>query len=320
MNWSREFSQTEVFFLVSFILIYIIYFGRVFYISKKLKTSAASSSLKFIIRSIYLGLMSLALLGPNFGVTELEARSASKDIYLAFDLSLSMNANDVEPSRLDKVKSEMLNLVDQLKTDKFGVMVFNSDAQVYSPLTFDHANLKNNISSLKTTLLPNGSTNFNAIFDLLINKFGINSKKDAQAKVTILITDGEGFGNIDNQYFDLVIKNNINLFIIGVGSQMGSKIPTLNGFKKDKNGQEVITVLDINQINEIAKQTKGQYFVVNNQRNQIAELIEKLNQVKTNSQTINQQTVTYNKYMYFLLIALVFIILDFLLTVNVLKL
>lgn len=320
MNWSREFSQTEFFFLISFALIYIIYFGRLFYISKKLKTSAASSSLKFIIRSTYLGLMSLALLGPNFGITELEARSSGKDIYLAFDLSLSMNANDVEPSRLDKIKSEITNLVDEFGTDKFGIMVFNSEAQVYTPLTFDHANLKNNIATLKTTLLSDGSTNFNAIFDLLIEKFGINSKKESQSKVGIIITDGENFQNIDNQNFKLIKKNNINLFIIGIGSQMGSKIPTLNGYKKDKNGQDVISVLDINQINEIAKQTGGQYFIVNNQRNQVADLIEKLNKVKSSSETINQQTVTYNKYMYFLLIALVFIILDFLLTVNVLKL
>jgi Ca-activated chloride channel homolog len=320
MNWSREFSQTEVFFLVSFILIYIIYFGRVLYISKKLKTSAASSSLKFIIRSVYLGLMSLALLGPNFGITEVEARSSSKDIYLAFDLSQSMNASDVEPSRLDKIKNEITNLVDQFKTDKFGIMVFNSEALVYTPLTFDHANLKNNISFLKTTLLPKGSTDLNSIFNLLIEKFGITSKKETQSKVSIIITDGENFENINNQNFDLIKKNNIHLFIIGVGSQMGGKIPTLNGFKKDKNGQEIISVLDLNQINEISKQAGGQYFIVNNQRNQINDLIDKLNQVKNSSDNINQQTVTYNKYVYFLLIALVFITLDFLLTVNVLKL
>jgi Ca-activated chloride channel family protein len=118
----------------------------------------------------------------------------------------------------------------------------------------------------------------------------------------------------------LIKKNNIDLFIIGVGSQMGSKIPTLNGFKKDKNGQDVVSILDINQINDIAKQTGGQYFIVNDQRNQVADLIEKLSQIKSSSDTINQQMVTYNKYIYFLLIALIFIILDFLLTVNVLKL
>jgi Ca-activated chloride channel family protein len=199
-------------------------------------------------------------------------------------------------------------------------MVFNSEAQVFTPLTFDHANLKNNIASLKNTLLPQGSTDFNAIFDLIIEKFGLNSKKESQSKVCIIITDGENFQNIDNQNFKLIKKNNIDLFIIGVGSQMGSKIPTLNGYKKDKNGQDVVSILDINQINDIAKQTGGQYFIVNNQRNQVADLIEKLSQIKSSSNTINQQMVTYNKYIYFLLIAFIFIILDFLLTVNVLKL
>lgn len=160
--------------------------------------------------------MSLALLGPNFGITDFEARSASKDIYLAFDLSLSMNATDVEPSRLDKAKSEVLGIVDQFKTDKFGIIVFNSMAQVYTPLTFDHSNLKNNISNLKTSILPSGSTDFNILFDLIIEKFGINSKKENQAKVVILVTDGENFATIDNQYFNLIKKNNINLFILGV--------------------------------------------------------------------------------------------------------
>ncbi|MCP9767463.1 VWA domain-containing protein [Lacihabitans sp. LS3-19] len=320
MNWSREYSQADLAFLIIFLLIYFIYFGRLYFISKKLKTSAASSSLKFFIRAIYLGLLGLALLGPNFGITEIEARSSSKDIYLAFDLSLSMNTNDVEPSRLDKAKSEMLNLIDQFKSDKIGIIVFNSDAFIYTPLTFDHENLKNNISSLKTNLLANSSTDFNAFFNLLIDKFGLDSKKNSQIKTCILITDGENFGGVNENLLDLTAKNGINLYILGVGTQMGGKIPTLNGFKKDKNGNEVISILDINQINQIAKKTKGEYFIINNQRNQINSLIGKLNQIKNSEQNINLQTVTYNKYVYFLLIALLFIVLDFMITVNVLKL
>ena len=320
MNWNREYSQTELVYLILFLLIYIIYFGRLYFISKKLKTSVASSSLKFFIRAIYLGLLSLALLGPNFGITEIEARSASKDIYLAFDLSLSMNANDVEPSRLDKAKNEMINLVNQFKSDKIGIIIFNTDAFIYTPLTFDHENLKNNISSLKTNLLENSSTNFNGFLNLLIDKFGIDSKKNSHIKTCILITDGESFDGINQSLLDLTQKNNINLYILGVGTQSGGKIPTLNGFKKDKNGIEVNSILDINQINQIAKKTKGEYFIINNNRNQTNNLIEKLNQLKNFKQNVDIQTVTYNKYVYFLLIALIFIVLDFLITVNVLKL
>ena len=135
-----------------------------------------------------------------------------------------------------------------------------------------------------------------------------------------MITDGENFANIDTQYFTLIKKNEINLIIVGIGSQMGSKLPVLNGFKKDKEGNEVISILDINQINTISQKTGGSYFVFNNQKNNLPSLIESLNKVKSVSQNINQQTVTYNKYIYFLLLALVLIVADFLLTVNVLKL
>lgn len=143
----------------------------------------------------------------------------------------------------------------------------------------------------------------------MIDKFGIDSKNNSQIKTCILITDGENFGGINESLLDLTFKNDINLFVLGVGTQMGGKIPTLNGFKKDKNGKEVNSILDINQINEIAK-TKGEYFIINNQRNQINTLVEKLNQIKTlNKALIYRQLHTTNTFTF--TYSLAFIVLDF---------
>ena len=317
MNFSREFTRIEYFFLISFILIYIVYFYRVFSAARKLKTSATSSIFKFIIRSIYLGLMSLALLGPNFGITETEARASGKDIFLVFDLSESMNANDVEPSRLDKAKSEALNLIDRFKADRTGIIVFNSEAYVYAPLTFDQENIKASIQSLKTSLLESGSTDFNPVFQLLNEKLGSGSKN--RGKIAVVITDGENHYAASAQEIAKLKSNKINVSFLGVGTLHGGKIPKMGGYKKDANGEEVVTTLDIGQLSNVAKASGGSYFILNNQQNDAPKIAEKIAQVVNSSDDINRHTVTYNKYVFFLLLALVFIGIDFLITVKVLK-
>lgn len=317
MNFSRGFTQIEFFFMISFVLIYIVYFYRVFSAAKKLKTSATSSIFKFIIRAIYLGLLSLALLGPNFGTTEMEARASGKDIFLVFDLSESMNANDVEPTRLDKAKSEALNLIERFKSDRIGIIVFNSEAYIYAPLTFDQENIKSSIQNLKTSILQSGSTNYNPVFQLLNEKMGTGSKN--RGKIAVIITDGENHFSSSSEEITKLKKNKINVSFLGVGTLNGGKIPKMGGYKKDVNGEEVVTSLDIDQLNSFSKAVGGSYFILNNLQNDAPKIVEKIALVVNSSDDINRQTVTYNKYVFFLLLALVFIGIDFLITVKVLK-
>jgi Ca-activated chloride channel homolog len=320
MNWSKEFSSTELFFIIAFFLIYTIYFVRVIIIARKLKTTANSVAIKFLLRTLYMALLILGLLGPNFGITEIEARSTSKEIYLAFDLSTSMNANDVEPSRLDKAKSEFIALIDQYKSDKIGIMIFNGQANLYTPLTYDQEIIKNNITGLKTNLIKTSGTNINALLELAYEKFGNDQKSNNHSKICIVATDGENFEPIDYKWKAVFKKLNVNLYYIGIGTSVGSRIPVINGYKKDKNGNEIISILDIKQLAEISNKTGGNYYLVNNQKNQMSGLIDAINLLKKVNQTTNQQIVTNNKYVYFLLLALFFIFIDFLLSINILKL
>ncbi len=320
MNWTKDFSSNEFFFIAAFMLIYLIYFIRIFIISRKLKTSTNFGLVKFILRIVYLALMIIALLGPNFGITEMEARSTGKDIYIGFDLSESMNAQDVEPSRLDKAKNELKNFVDQYKADKIGLMIFNSEASLMTPLTFDHEIIKSDINSLTTSTLGSGGTDYNSILGLVYEKFNTNKSDETQSKIFVLVTDGENFENLDPQWEKLFKILKINLFVIGIGTNSGSKIPKFSGFKKDSDGNEVVSILDIKQIAEITKNFEGEYFVINNQSNQIGKLQDQINLVKKSENTGKQQLVTYNKYIHFLLLALLFISIDFLVDINVIKL
>lgn len=317
MNFSREFTRVEYFFLISFVLIYLFYFYRVFSAARKLKTSATSSVFKFLVRSVYLGLMSVALLGPNFGVTETEARASGRDIFLAFDLSESMNANDVEPSRIDKARSEVLRLIDRFKSDRIGIMVFNSEAYVLTPLTFDQENIRNSVRSLRSSLLGRGSTDINPVLALLNEKLGSGAQN--RGKVGVIITDGEAHYPLEQQAAALVKRNNIRLFFVGVGTLGGGRIPVMQGYRQDKEGNDIITSLEVNQISTFAKTTGGEYFILNNLQNDLPALAEKMALVVSSSDDLNRQSVTYNKYIFFLLLALILVGVDFLITVKVLK-
>ncbi|MBX2951229.1 MAG: VWA domain-containing protein [Leadbetterella sp.] len=317
MNFSREFTRVEYLFLISFVLIYLFYFYRVFSAARKLKTTATSSVFKFLVRSIYLGLMSMAMLGPNFGVTETEARASGKDIFIAFDLSESMNANDVEPSRIDKSKSEMLGLADRFNADRIGVMVFNSEAYVLTPLTFDEENIRNSVRTLRTSLLGRGSTDFNPVLALLNEKLGTGSQN--RGKVGVIITDGEAHYPLRQQEAGLLKKNNIRLFFVGVGTLGGGKIPVMQGYKKDKEGEDIVTSLEVDKISALAKATGGEYFILNNIQNDLPALADRIALVAGSADDLNRQSVTYNKYIFFLLLAMIFVGVDFLITVKVLK-
>lgn len=318
MNFSREFTRVEYFFLVSFLVLYLFYFYKVFSAARKLKTSATSSVFKFLVRSLYLGLMSLAALGPNFGVTETEARASGKDIFFAFDLSESMNANDVEPSRLDRAKNEVLELLGRFKTDRLGLVLFNSDAYVETPLTFDQENVRSSISALKTGMLSSGSTDFNPVVELLYEKLSQGSQN--RGKVGVIITDGEAHYPLRAELAQALKRQNIRLFWVAVGTLSGGKIPQGQHFKVDREGQTVQTTLELQALSAFAKASNGDYFLLNNVQNSFPDLAEKMSVVSSAPDEVSRQSVTYNKYVFFLLLALVFVGIDFLITVKVLKL
>lgn len=317
MNFSREFSRVEYLFLISFLLIYLFYFYRVFSAARKLNTSATSSIFKFLVRGIYLGLISLALLGPNFGVTETEARASGRDIFVVFDLSESMNANDVEPSRLDRARNEITGLANRFKSDRIGIMVFNSEAYVLTPLTFDQENIRNTLRTLRTSLLGKGSTDLNPVLALLSEKLGTGAQN--RGKVGVIVTDGETHYPLDAREAALLKEKNIRLFFVGVGTLAGARIPVPDGYKRDGEGKEVVTGLEVNSLNTYAKATGGEYFILNNRQNDLPALADRIAQVVTSSDDLNRQSVTYNKYIFFLLLALLLVGVDFLITVKVLK-
>ncbi len=320
MNWIKPLTIVEFVFIGIFLLVYATYFIRLYLVARRLGTTARSVIIKFIIRSIYLGLCILGLLGPSFGVNEIEAQATGKDIFFVFDLSRSMDAIDIEPSRLEKAKFEISKNIDLLKSDRIGLVVFSSEAYTHTPLTFDRDAVKLFIQKLNSNLFPRNGTDLNSAFALILKKFqSINSINSRKTKVIILITDGEDFGRIDQSVINELKKNRINLLTLGVGTPLGGQIREGDDFKKDSDGQVVVSKLNASYLVNLTKSLNGKYFQLTNQLNSVADLLKEADKVESNWIDTRKMTVANNKYYYFVILAFILMIIDILFTVRTIK-
>ncbi|MCS7019333.1 MAG: VWA domain-containing protein [Cytophagales bacterium] len=324
MQWFSNFGITETVLIAAFLLLYGLYILRSYQLAKMLQTHARRVWIKFALRATYFSLLIISLLGPSFGeLIRKEVKSVGKDIYIAVDLSLSMNATDIQPSRLAKVKFELKRLVDNLVNDRIGLIIFSTEAFIQCPLTYDRSAIYTWIESLKTSLMPNTGTDFAQALALAHRKLTDTTevqKKIPQSKMLILFSDGEDFGEQTQEIVNKFEQDEIRIFTVGVGTTQGSKIPFRdNSFKRDLSGREVITKLNTELLQSIAEQTGGRYFEINDNTVETSRLIETINQIEGELMDKKQMDITANNYAYFLFVAILLVITDVLFTVNILR-
>ncbi|MEM7551151.1 MAG: VWA domain-containing protein [Bacteroidota bacterium] len=321
MQLHYSLSITEIIFIIVFASAYLVYSIRMYWIGKQLCTGTSRIILKLLIRGIYFSLFIVALLGPTFGTAKREVQSKGKDIYVAVDLSESMNAFDVQPTRLEKIKFELKKIVEAFNSDRIGLIIFSSEAFVQCPLTYDQSALNLFIDGLNTGLVPRAGTDFGPPLQMALNKINDDESPVNQqnSKIIILISDGEDFGDNTSGISAEIEESGIKLFTLGIGTDKGSKILTRKGFKKDNSGGEVITQLNPKSLKKLAVQTGGKYFEISNESNDVSRLINTINDIEGELRESKKLDVAENKYFYFLLIAAGLLALDMLLTVKVLK-
>ena len=321
MEYIKEFGFIEILLILTFIIFYLIYIVRLLSINSKISVSFKGVITKIIFRSTYFFLMIIALLGPSFGSSKKEIKVIGKDIMIAIDLSESMNANDIQPSRLEKIKFELKKIIDEFNSDRIGIIMFSNEAYIQCPLTYDKNALNLFIETLNTELVPNSGTDFGPPLDLSLDKLLTNKiQENDKSKIIILISDGEDFGENTYEIVDKIKESSIKLFTVGIGTAQGTRITLRNGlFKKDKNGKEVITKLNSTSLKKIANETKGKYFEISNQINQINGMIYEIKEIKGDLIDSKFMDVTKNKYFYFLFVALMLMSMDFLFNFKIIK-
>lgn len=322
MNWYQSLSWLEILFGTLFLLLYGLYVYRIQKLAHYFKQKAHWLWFKFGLRSVYFLLLLVAVLGPSFGAMTKEIKTLGKDILLLVDLSASMNTRDLVPSRLEKIKYELAQAVPGFNADRIGLIIFTSQAVVQCPLTFDLEALLLYNQLLSTTQAPATGTQYQPALQLALQKLAPTTQEPdslRKARIVLLVSDGENFGEDVRVTLQRLSNQQIRVFTLGVGTAAGGPVPEKNSFKKDRNGRGVISRLNDEPLREIARRTNGNYFEISDDKNEMAELVRNINLIEGETQEARTIDITANKYMYPLFLALILIIADVLITVNVLK-
>lgn len=322
ISWAYPWSGAEVVAISLFVVLYLGYIFRTRRLAGPFGQRGWRLAWKLPLRIIYFSLLLLALLGPAYGVRQQAVRTAGKDVWLLVDVSRSMDAPDVAPTRLQKVRSELIRLISRFQADRIGLIVFGAEAYVQCPLTYDQGALQLFLNSLQTSLVPQGTTDLAPPLELALRRLTTAppSGSPPRALAMVLISDGEDFGENLEPVLREVSRAGIQLFAVGVGTTDGSRIPLgSGGYLRDAKGRDAITRLEPTLLRRLASQTAGQYFELTAQRNEFPQLVNALNRVEGKAEQVRTVAVADNRYRYPLLAALVLVLLDVLLTVRVIR-
>jgi Ca-activated chloride channel family protein len=321
--WYRDFGITEIVFITLFVVLYALYVMRTVRIARRMNSPFSIIFAKLFVRTLYFALFIIVILGPSFGGSKKEVKSVGKDIMICVDLSKSMDAFDIPPTRLEKVKFEMKKVVEAFSSDRIGVIIFSSEAFMQCPLTYDQNALNLFIETMSSTLVPASGTDFGPPLRLALKKLEENADGPAtqsKSKVIILISDGEDFGEDSREVVSEIESKDIKLFTLGVGTEAGGNIYAGRSLKTDRQGNTVTTRLNSSALRGLADKTDGQYFEINASRNDVSRLINTIGNIEGELRDARFVDVTANKYFYFLLAAVLLLMLDVLINVPALKL
>ena len=221
---------------------------------------------KFCIVLIVLGLFAVLLARPQFGSKLETVKRQGVEVMIALDISNSMLAQDVQPSRLSKAKRLVSQLVDKMENDKVGMIVFAGDAFTQLPITSDYISAKMFLESIDPSLISKQGTAIGTAISLASRSF---TPQEGVGRAIIVITDGENHEGGALEAAKAAADKGIQVNVLGVGSPDGSPIPVegTKDFRRDKNGNVIVTRLNEQMCQEIAKDGRGIYVRVDNTNN-----------------------------------------------------
>ena len=245
---------------------------------------------KFLLLITALSSLILTLARPQFGSKISHEKRNGIEAIIALDISNSMLAQDVQPSRLDKSKLMIENLINSFINDKIGLVVFAGEAYVQLPITSDYVSAKMFLNDITPNLISAQGTDIARAIRVSLSSF---TQQKGVGKAIILITDGEDNEGGALEAVKEAKEKGVNVFILGVGDSKGAPIPLGNGeYLKDNHGQTVMTALNENMCKEIAQAGSGTYIHIDN--TSLAQ--EQLNNELSKLQKGDSDAVVYSEY------------------------
>lgn len=255
------------------------------------EVSTFRPALKFWITFVALCFMVLLIARPQFGSKMETVKRQGIETIIALDISNSMLAEDVAPSRLEKSKNIISKLVDNFSDDKVGLIVFAGDAFIQLPITSDFISAKIFLETIAPELITRQGTNIKAAIDMATRSF---TPKEGVGKAIIIITDGENHEGGAKEAAKAAAEKGMMVYVMGVGSPEGSPIPAGRSgeFRRDKEGNIVITRLNEQMCQEIAAAGNGVYIRIDNTNNAQRVLQQELDKLAK----ADIETTIYKEY------------------------
>ena len=238
--------------------------------------------------------------GPQIGTRVAPIERKGVDLVFAVDVSESMNAQDIKPSRLEKAKFEISQIITQLKGDRIGIIVFAGSSHLYLPLTSDYEASQLFLDALDTKMIPNQGTDLSAALKTAMNVF---NNEDDKFKVMVLVTDGEDHEGKAIELASTALNNGIITHAVGVGTVKGSLIPINNGssnnYKRNKNGTLITSKLNENTLIELASAGGGIYSRFNNRDSKYKEIMSAIDNMEKRSIETHIYSEYEDRYQFF---------------------
>ncbi|RKS55466.1 Ca-activated chloride channel family protein [Gillisia mitskevichiae] len=268
--------------------------------------------LKFGLLLLAFILLILALVNPKIGTKMETVTREGVDIVFAIDVSKSMEAEDVAPNRLEKSKQLVTQIINNLASDRIGIIAYAGSAFPQLPITTDYASAKMFLQAMNTDMVSSQGTAIKEAIELSSTYF---NEEDQTSKVLFIISDGEDHeGDIGNVAKEAADKG-IRIFTIGVGSLKGGPIPikrngVIQTYKKDQNGETVITKLNEETLKELANDANGEYIQGNVTNTVLEKVTESLQNMDKTEFEAKQFADYQSQFQWFLGLAILLILLD----------
>ncbi|MBS1647995.1 MAG: VWA domain-containing protein [Bacteroidetes bacterium] len=275
--------------------------------------SRSKPIVKFILYCFALTFLILAICNLQTGSKLQKVKREGADIMICLDVSNSMLAEDLKPNRLERAKQAIEQMINKLQGDRIGIIVFAGEAYTQLPITIDYASAKLFLNAISPNMIERQGTDISTAIEKAAESFG---KDEGKNKAIIIITDGEDHEEDAIKAAEEAGKNGISINTIGIGSDAGVPIPIYNngvpsGYKKDKEGNTVVTKLNQQLLQSIAGAANGVYVKANNADVGLDAVFNKINELEKKQFESNMYTDYDDQFQWFAGVALLFLIIEF---------
>ncbi|MBX3165070.1 MAG: VWA domain-containing protein [Bacteroidetes bacterium] len=272
--------------------------------------------LKVVLFVLGFSSLILALCNLQTGSKLTEVKREGADIIVCLDVSNSMLAQDLSPNRLTRAKYALEKMINMLEGDRLGLVIFAGEAYVQLPITTDYNAAKMFLSSINTNMLPVQGTNVEAAIEKASESFGSDEGKN---RAIILITDGEDHSQEAIEAAEKAGRKNIMINTIGIGSENGVPIPLIEngivkGYRKDREGQTVVTKLNSDLLKTIASKANGVYVQASQADLGLNAVLDKIGELDKAQLESKMYSDYEDQFQWFLGLALILFFIEFLIS------